>query len=158
MSWQMKFLLVFTVIVMGTVLYFKRQPAMDFVMAANASRPMEADTDTSAASADAFQTQNALWNAIAPCWNRAVTPFTLPVRLKLSFDAKGQLGTPPEIDRDPNAPLTEQSLQSEALALQAVGDCGAYPMARGQQGVVIRFPTASEITKAQQIPEIASRK
>lgn len=158
MSWQFKFLLVFTVIVMGTVLYLKRQPALDLVMATNASRTPDVAEVTTTSSIDPVYTEDALWNAIAPCWSSLANHSTLPVRLKLSFDAKGQLGTPPEIDRDPNVPITEQSLKSEALALQAVGECGTYPMARGQQSVLLEFPTPSETTSAQQISEMARRK
>ncbi|WP_303828275.1 hypothetical protein [Asticcacaulis taihuensis] len=62
------------------------------------------------------------------------------MKLTLSFDTKGELAAPPVIERDPKAPITDQSLQSEALALQAIGECSAYPMARDQKNVMITFP------------------
>ncbi len=144
MSWQLKFLLVFTVVVMGTVLYLKRQPAMDFAMATipHNKSPVEG---AAASSYNEGQTANELWKAIAPCWNRLANASTLPTRLELSFDDWGELAAPPEIERDPNAPITDQSLQSEALALQAVGQCGVYPMARGQHGIMVLFPTPEQL-------------
>jgi len=81
-----------------------------------------------------------LWNAIAPCWNRVAGSSTLTATLKITFDADGGLATPPEIERDPDAPITDRSLQSEAQALQALAECGAYPMAKSQQGVTVKFP------------------
>jgi len=86
-----------------------------------------------------------LWNAIAPCWNRIADGATLPATLKISFDATGALAVPPEIERDPDAPITDQSLKSEAQALQALSECGAYPMAQGQQDVVVRFQTPGQM-------------
>lgn len=86
-----------------------------------------------------------LWNAIAPCWNRIANSATLPATLKITFDGNGGLALPPEIERDPDAPITDQSLKAEAQALQALAECGAYPMAEGQQGVVVKFPTPGQM-------------
>ena len=107
-------------------------------------------TDSTAeATAGAFgqngQANIDLWNAIAPCWNRIADGATLPATLKISFDATGALAVPPEIERDPDAPITDQSLKSEAQALQALAECGAYPMAQGQQSVVVQFPSPEQM-------------
>lgn len=114
----------------------------------------QVDSDTSSdstteATAGAFG-QNGeanldLWNAIAPCWNRIANNTTLPATLKISFDGNGGLALPPEIERDPAAQITDQSLKAEAQALQALAECGAYPMAQGQQSVVVKFPTPGQI-------------
>jgi len=142
MSWQVKFLLVFAIIVMGTVLYLKRQPAMDY---ARAIMPHKTSVVERAAASTNNQDQaaNELWNAIAPCWSRLANAYTLPTRLKLSFDERGELAAPPEIERDPNAQITDQSLHSEALALHAVGDCGPYEMVRGEQNLLIVVPATT---------------
>jgi len=99
---------------------------------------------TSPATAGAFghdgQSNLDLWNAIAPCWNRIADDSTLPATLRISFNAAGGLAAPPEIERDPNAPITDQNLRSEAQALQALAECGAYPMAKGQRNVQVQFP------------------
>ncbi|CAM3344616.1 hypothetical protein ASTA108788_16920 [Asticcacaulis taihuensis] len=104
---------------------------------------------TAEATAGAFgqngQANLDLWNAIAPCWNRIADGATLPATLKISFDANGGLALPPEIERDPDAKITDQSLKSEAQALQALSECGAYPMAQGQQNVVVQFPTPGQM-------------
>jgi hypothetical protein len=110
-------------------------------------------TDSTAeATAGAFgqngQANIDLWNAIAPCWNRIADGATLPATLKISFDATGALAVPPEIERDPDAPITDQSLKSEAQALQALAECGAYPMAQGQQSVVVQFPSPEQMPSA----------
>ncbi|WP_303828272.1 hypothetical protein [Asticcacaulis taihuensis] len=107
-------------------------------------------TDSTAeATAGAFgqngQSNLDLWNAIAPCWNRIADSATLPATLKISFDSMGALAVPPEIERNPDALITDQSLKSEAQALQALSECGAYPMAQGQQDVVVRFPTPGQM-------------
>ena len=90
------------------------------------------------------QSNTDLWNAIAPCWNRIADGKTLPATLKISFDTNGQLSIPPEIERDPDAEITDQNLRSEGQALQALAECGAYPMAEGQQGVVVQFAPPNE--------------
>jgi hypothetical protein len=138
MSWQVKFLLAFAVIVLGTVLYLKRPPAMN-IAASDARQSISDGTASRSPSNNTSQT-NELWNAIAPCWNRVADNNSLPTKLKLSFDASGGLAAPPEIERDPDAPITDESLKSEAQALQALSECGAYPMAQGQQNVVVKFP------------------
>jgi hypothetical protein len=81
-----------------------------------------------------------LWGAIAPCWNRVAGKDTLPVALKITFGANGGLSKPPEIVRAGDAAITPQSLRSEALALSALAQCGAYPMAAGRQDVEVQFP------------------
>ncbi len=81
-----------------------------------------------------------LWGKIAPCWKRVADANTLPVTLEMSFDASGRLSVPPTIDRDPNAPIDTQSLLSEAKALAALTQCGAYAMAAGQENVKVNFP------------------
>jgi|GEM_PF-2566592 len=86
------------------------------------------------------QTDTDLWNAIAPCWNRIADKDTLPAILTITFDSDGSLATPPIIERDPDAPITDSSLQSEAKALAALAECGAYPMAANQQNVAVVFP------------------
>ena len=91
------------------------------------------------------QTNIDLWNAIAPCWNRITDKDTLSATLTISFADDGGLSEPPVIERDPNAPITDQSLKSEALALQALAECGAYPMARGQRGITVQFPRSDEL-------------
>ncbi|CAM3344642.1 hypothetical protein [Asticcacaulis taihuensis] len=140
MSWQVKFLLVFAIIVMGTVLYLKRQPAMDYARAAMAHKTSAVE-GVAAATNNQDQAAHELWNAIAPCWSRLANAYTLPTRLKLSFDERGELATPPEIERDPNERITEQTLQSEALALQAVAACAPYRIGRNQQNVAVTLPS-----------------
>jgi len=81
-----------------------------------------------------------LWNAIAPCWNRIADKDTRSATLTISFASDGGLAAPPLIERDPEAAITNQSLQSEAQALQALAACGAYPMAADQQSVTVVFP------------------
>jgi hypothetical protein len=101
------------------------------------------------ATVDAFgqngQSNLDLWNAIAPCWNRIASGSTLPATLKVTFDANGGLALPPEIEREPEASITDESLKSEAQALQALSECGAYPMAQGQQNVMVKFPIPEQI-------------
>ena len=81
-----------------------------------------------------------LWKAIAPCWERIAGPDTLPVVLKVTFGADGALAKPPEIVRADAAAITPESLRSESLALAALAQCGAYPMAAGRQGATVNFP------------------
>lgn len=82
-----------------------------------------------------------LWNAIAPCWNRIADLKTLPATLIISFDVDGGLSAPPVIEREVNSEITDDSLHAEAKALQALSECGAYPMAKGLQNVSVRFPS-----------------
>lgn len=89
-----------------------------------------------------------LWNAIAPCWNRIAAKDTLSATLTISFTEDGGLSIPPVIDRDPDAPITDQSLQSEAKALAALAECGAYPMVKGQQNVKVVFPAPTTMVSA----------
>ena len=81
-----------------------------------------------------------LWNAIAPCWKRVAAKDTLPVTLKITFAANGGLSTPPQIVRSDDIAITPQSLHSEALALAALAQCGAYPMAANRRDVEVNFP------------------
>jgi hypothetical protein len=67
----------------------------------------------------------------------------LPVKLTLSFDTKGELAAPPEIERDPNSQITDQSLQLEAMALRAMAECAPYPMVRRKQNLQIVFPATT---------------
>lgn len=94
------------------------------------------------------QANTDLWNAISPCWNRVAGKNTLSATLIISFSDDGGLSVPPVIERDPNAPITDQSLQSEALALQALAECGAYPMAKGEQNVQVVFPSPTAMLSA----------
>ncbi|MDV6333266.1 hypothetical protein [Asticcacaulis sp. 201] len=84
--------------------------------------------------------EDALWAAIAPCWNRIADRDTLGATLKVSFSPAGGLAIPPEIERDPAVAITPQTLQSEAKAIAALAECGVYPMAQGRQDVAIVFP------------------
>ena len=99
---------------------------------------------TTQASAGAFgqngETYTDLWNAIAPCWNRIADVKTLPAKLTISFSPDGGLSAPPVIERDPDAEITDESLHAEAKALQALSECGAYPMAKSLQSVTVKFP------------------
>jgi hypothetical protein len=97
-----------------------------------------------------------LWNAIAPCWYRIADSAAVPAILKISFDANGGLALPPEIERDPSVPITDQSLKAEAQALQALAECGSYPMAQGQQGVLVQFPTPGKKNEIQQTSAVAT--
>jgi hypothetical protein len=81
-----------------------------------------------------------LWGAIAPCWKRVAGSDTLPVTLEITFTADGALAKPPVIDRASGSPITPQSLRSEAQALSALAQCGAYPMAAGRSDVKVDFP------------------
>lgn len=99
---------------------------------------------TASASAGAFgqngESYTDLWNAIAPCWNRIADNNTLPAALTISFDAGGGLSAPPVIERNPDADITDDSLHAEAKALQALSECGAYPMAKDLKNVTVQFP------------------
>jgi hypothetical protein len=86
------------------------------------------------------QANTDLWNAIAPCWNRIADKDTLSATLTISFAADGGLAVPPVIERDPNASITDQTLQSEAKALAALSECGPYPMVSDQQNIAVVFP------------------
>lgn len=81
-----------------------------------------------------------LWAAIAPCWKRIAAHDALPVRLTVSFADNGLLQRAPEIVRDPAAPVDVHMQLSEAEAIQALSECGAYAMAAGRENVTIRFP------------------
>ena len=80
-----------------------------------------------------------LWSAIAPCWKRIAGKDTLNVTLRVTFTAGG-LSKPPEIERADGSAITPQSLRSEAQALTALAQCGAYRMAAGRQGGEVNFP------------------
>ncbi|HTM82236.1 hypothetical protein [Asticcacaulis sp.] len=86
------------------------------------------------------QANTELWNAIAPCWNRIADKDTLSATLTISFAADGGLAVPPVIERNPDVPITDQSLQSEAKALAALSACGPYPMVSDQQNIAVVFP------------------
>jgi hypothetical protein len=81
-----------------------------------------------------------LWAAIAPCWKRIAGRDALPVRLTVSFAGNGLLQRAPEIVRDPLAPIDVHTQLSEAQAIQALSECGAYTMAAGRENVTINFP------------------
>jgi len=81
-----------------------------------------------------------LWAAIAPCWKRIAGRDALPVRLTVSFANNGLLERAPEIVRDPLAPIDVHTQLSEAQAIQALSECGAYTMAAGRENVTINFP------------------
>lgn len=83
---------------------------------------------------------NDLWHAIAPCWNRLADAQTRPVTLDVSFNAQGGLSAPPVIERAPGASQDPETLRSEAIALAALSQCGAYTMAGGQKDVKVNFP------------------
>jgi hypothetical protein len=80
-----------------------------------------------------------LWSAIEPCWRRVADKDTLPVVLEVTFSGDGHLAIPPTIDRDPAAATDPRTLQSEAKALAALSECGAYPVAAGKAGVKVNF-------------------
>ena len=140
MSWQLKFLLVFAAIVLGTVLYIRLPPYIEAARSEDASSS-GATTATTSASDDNIQIEQSLKRAIAPCWNRQADHSTPPVRLKLSFDETGQLSAPPEIERAPGAEITDHSLKSETMALQALQACAPYSIARNSTDLMIEFPT-----------------
>ena len=81
-----------------------------------------------------------LWNAIAPCWKRMAGTDTLPATLTVSFTAQGLLVRPPVIKRDSGTQNTDQQLQSETVAIQALTACGLYPMAANRENVTVSFP------------------
>lgn len=81
-----------------------------------------------------------LWAAIAPCWKQIADGNTLPVKLEVTFSAKGALAEPPVIMRTEGMSSNQQVLTSESKAIQALAACGAYPMAAGQRQVAINFP------------------
>lgn len=81
-----------------------------------------------------------LWAAIAPCWKRIADSETLPVALEVTFSGDGHLSKPPVIERDAAVAITPRSLKSEARAIDALAQCGAYPMAAGRVGVKVSFP------------------
>ncbi len=123
-------------------------PKLTAVEAVAAATPVEAAASAQPAAAMAGAghggttagTGDDLWAAIAPCWHRVAGADTLPVTLEITFAANGGLSKPPVIDRAAGAPITPQSLQSEARALSALASCGAYPMAAGRSNVKVDFP------------------
>ncbi|MDV6331311.1 hypothetical protein [Asticcacaulis sp. 201] len=86
------------------------------------------------------KTQNDLWKAIAPCWNRIADKSSLPVTLQVSFSPMGNLAKPPTIIREPGVNINDASLRSEGQAISALSQCGPYLMAFGQENVQINFP------------------
>ena len=52
----------------------------------------------------------------------------------------GVLVRAPEIVRDPQAAVDIHTQLSEAEAIQALNECGAYTMAAGRENVTINFP------------------
>ena len=86
------------------------------------------------------KTNNDLWKAIAPCWNRIADKQTLPVTLEVSFSPLGNLAKPPVIQRNPSAVISNQVLRAESQAIAALSQCGPYLMAFGQEHVQVRFP------------------
>lgn len=85
-----------------------------------------------------------LWNAIAPCWNRVANMKTLAATLIISFNADGGLSAPPVIERGADAAITGDSLNAEAKALQALSECGLYPMATSLKDVTVKFPAPGQ--------------
>jgi len=81
-----------------------------------------------------------LWAAIAPCWKRIAGKDTLAVTLEVTFSGDGRLSKPPVIDRNASAIIDTQSLRSEAKAIDALAQCGAYQMAADKEGVKVNFP------------------
>ncbi|ESQ89871.1 hypothetical protein ABAC460_11250 [Asticcacaulis sp. AC460] len=81
-----------------------------------------------------------LWAAIAPCWRRMADETTLPVRLEVTFSQTGDLAEPPVIVRAEGLAGDSRVLVSESRAIQALAECGAYPMAGGRERVAINFP------------------
>ena len=64
---------------------------------------------------------------------------TLPVTLEVTFSGDGHLAKPPVIDRDTTAAISNQGLRSEAKAINALAQCGAYAMAADKTGVKVNF-------------------
>lgn len=113
--------------------------------------PTEADSvadATAGAHGQNGQADMDLWNAIAPCWNKIIDQTTVAATLTISFDANGEIASPPVIERDLTQPVTPQSLKSESLALQALAACGAYPMVKGQQNMTVQFLLPGQIAEA----------
>ncbi|ESQ90229.1 hypothetical protein ABAC460_10800 [Asticcacaulis sp. AC460] len=81
-----------------------------------------------------------LWAAIAPCWRKVLDEHTVPVTLEVTFSAGGGLAEPPVILRGEASASDPKRLVSESKAIQALAECGAYPMAGGQSHVSINFP------------------
>ena len=108
--------------------------------ATSSSQPAAAAVGGAGQSGTTSGSGDDLWSAIAPCWKRIAGQDTLSVTLKITFAANGGLSKPPVIVRDDKAPITPQSLRSEALAMAALAQCGAYPMAANKQAVEVNFP------------------
>lgn len=89
-----------------------------------------------------------LWNAVSPCWRRIAGDGALPATLTVSFDNHGGLSAPPIIERAPEAFPSEDSLHAEAMALQALAECGSYSMAKNLQNVKIKFPSGQSSATA----------
>ncbi|WP_140986909.1 hypothetical protein [Asticcacaulis tiandongensis] len=100
----------------------------------------QGDPTGSTSEAQASQPPSDLWKAIEPCWKRLADKNTVPVTLKVTFSPLGNLAKPPEIEREPGAPLTDQLMRSENQAIMALSQCGPYLMAFGQANVRVRFP------------------
>lgn len=64
-----------------------------------------------------------LWGRIEPCWRERATNARIPVSLEVSIDARGSLSVPPRILREAAAGLSEERLNAEASALQALSAC-----------------------------------
>ena len=105
----------------------------------NDSSPDSAAPSGSAGDGGVGNVGDDLWGAIAPCWKRLADKNTLPVTLEVSFAADGNLAKPPVIDRNTEG-NDAQAQRSEAIALAALSQCGAYAMADNQENVIVNFP------------------
>ncbi len=85
-------------------------------------------------------TPNNLWKAIEPCWRRLVTRDTRAVTLSVSFSPLGNLAKAPVVVRATAGRPDDWQLKSEALAVDALAQCGPYLMAFGQDDVSVQFP------------------
>lgn len=99
------------------------------------------------------QTDTDLWTAIAPCWHKLSGQNTLSATLTISFDSAGAISVPPVIERSPDAGITMHTLKAESVALQALAECGAYPMAKDLQNVTVMFPSSGrDVVPVQVMP------
>lgn len=106
-------------------------------------QPQDAGRSGSQGDAGDGSTGDDLWGAIAPCWNRLADSRTLPVTLKVSFDANGGIASPPVIEADAVDQSDVQVQRSETIAMQALAACGTYTMAENRAGVKVNFPRPS---------------
>lgn len=78
---------------------------------------------------------DALWKQIEPCWRRLADQKTGNATLKIDFSPLGNVARTLAVDSEQSS-----DLKSQAVAAEAVAQCGPYVSAGSRENVVIAFP------------------